>query len=262
MQYEFSFEQHNNESNKIYRLLVGKSKFVPEPIMFFKPLTENVPELHDATIVYKELQCFFMVENKRQILNEAIFTDKNFLSLFKIEVIEGGKNNLLNAPNTALLSESEAKKLFPNGDAVGKLIKYHNRYDVEIKGVFKDTPITTCYRPNIILNIEAIKTLNPYQYTVSGYSSSVFYFRIAGNPDFDAINSKMNKQGKITYNDTAFEAKYQFQPLSDIHLYSADTKWDIIKRSDIKTVRVFKILIQEYKRYLEQINHRFLTITL
>ncbi len=242
VQYEFSFEQHNSERDKIYRLLVGDTKYVPEPIMCFKPMTENVPELKDATIVYKEPEQFFMVNNERRILKEAIFTNNNFLSMFKLKVIKGANENLLNLPNSVLLAESTANKLFPNGDAVGKLLKYQNRYEVEVKGVFKDAPVTANYRPNILLNIEAIKTLNKYQYIADGYSSSAFYFRIPGNPDFKAINAKMNAQGKIIYKDNTFEAKYQFQPLSDIHLYSADTKWDVIKRSDIKMVNIFVIV--------------------
>ncbi len=242
VQYEFSFEQHNEERNNIYRLLAGDKKSVVQSIMYFKPLTENVPELQDATIVYKESERFFMLNNERRIIDEVIFTNTNFLSMFKIKMLKGGNEQLLDLPNAALLSESEAKKLFPNGDAIGKLLTYQNRYEVEVKGIFKDAPVTANYRPHILLNIEAIKTLNEYQYASKYNKSSVFYFRIPGNPDFEAIKEKMNNQGKIAYNYDEFDVKYQFQPLSDIHLYAADTSWDAIKRSDIRTVNVFVIV--------------------
>lgn len=240
VQYEYSFEEHNPDAKNIYRLLnINDGKRDPiHPITFFGKLTDAIPELNSGTMVQYMKEDFFMVENEQWIAHDVMFTGNSFFSLFKVHILEGGSSPLSDA-SSAVISRSEAEKLFPDVSAVGKILRFQNRYDFTIKGVFEDAPVTANYRPNVIMNIHAKEILQNYEYTSMNNQSSNFYFLIPPDANRKSIVEKISAQAKIAYGYDKHTPVFAFQPLSDIHLRSSDTIWDTIARSDENIVRLF-----------------------
>lgn len=243
VQYETAFEKYNPEAKNIYRLLnVYDGKRDPiHPLVFFGKLTDAVPELNDGVMVDLSKEDFFVVDNEQWILPNVIQTTNEFFDLFHLRMVEGSQKPLADA-SSAVLSRSEAKKLFPNGDAVGKTIRHRNSYDFTVRGIYEDLPVTATYRPNIILNIHAKEVTDNHQYTSMNNQSIHFFFRLPENADQASIVEKIRVQAKTAYGIDEYKGTYVFQPLTDIHLLSADTTWDSTERSDMKVVRLFIIV--------------------
>ncbi len=242
VQYEYSFEKHNPEAKNIYRLLnVYDGKRDPiHPLVFYGKLTDAVPELNDGVMVDLSKEDFFVVDNEQWILPNVIHTTNEFFDLFHLRMEEGSQKPLADA-SSAVLSRSKAKKLFPNGDAVGKTIRHRNNYDFTIRGIYEDLPVTTTYRPNVILNIHAKEVTDHHQYTSMNNQSIHFFFRLPENAYRASVAEKIKEQVKTAYGDE-YKGRCVFQPLTDIHLHSSDTTWDVTERSDIKVVRLFIIV--------------------
>lgn len=214
VQYEYSFEKHNPDA---------------------------VPELENGVMVQYQPEKFFLVDNEQIILDNVMFSTNEFISFFKIDMIEGGNNPLSDAASAAI-SRSQAEKLFPGTSAIGKVLRFENRYDFQIKGVFEDAPVTANYRPNVILNIHSKEILEPFEYNSMQNSSTHFLFLLPDGVDLNEIEEKIIAQAKISYKYDEYSGTYFFQPLKDIHLHSPDTIWDAIERSDAKIVQLFIIV--------------------
>ena len=71
-------------------------------------------------------------------INKVFFAEQSFLSMFSISLIKGDKKTALNNVNTAVISETTARKLFGDNDPIGQIIETPDPY--LITGVFLDMP--------------------------------------------------------------------------------------------------------------------------
>lgn len=242
VQYEYSFEKHNPDAQNLYRLLnVKDGKRDPiHPIVFFEKLTDAIPELNNGVMLQLHKEDFFVAKNEQWMLQNVMFTTNEFFPLFNIRMLEGGEKPL--SDNTsAAISRSEAEKLFPGTSAIGKTLRFQNRYDFQINGIFEDAPVASTYRPNVILNIHAKEKLQNYEYTSMNNQSTHFFFQLPKNVDKDDIAARILTQAKTAY-FKEYSSLFAFQALSDIHLHSSDTIWDTTERSDEKIVRLFVLV--------------------
>ena len=207
VQYEYSFEKHNPDAKNVYRLLnvFDGERFPIQPIVYFEKLKGAIPELNNGVMLQMQHESFFVVDNEQMFLQKVMHT---------------------------------SNELFPGTSAIGKTIRYRNRYDFTIKGVYEDVPVTANYRPNVVLCIHAQEITDNYQYTSMNNQSTTFFFRLPENADKIAIAQKIKAETKKVYSEE-YSGDYAFQPLTDIHLRSSDTLWDTLERSDEKIVQLF-----------------------
>lgn len=77
-------------------------------------------------------------ENQKE--EQSTYADANFLSFFGLNLLEGDATTALVQPNTAILSETAAKKYFGNTSAIGKSILINNEETFKVTGVIPDLP--------------------------------------------------------------------------------------------------------------------------
>ncbi len=113
----------------------------------------------------------FYVPNKndesRIVLSEEVaYVMKNYTDLFFLDVIEGNRANLFEQPTDIAISETCARELFGEEEAVGKQIQFshpfflnNKKMDVVVKGVFRDLPYNMLYgrSTKYLLNMELQK---------------------------------------------------------------------------------------------------------
>lgn len=202
----------------------------------------------------------------RPFYNETLFTvDKNgqrenylernmhvypsFTEVFDFEMAEGTAK-ALEEPNTALIPESLARKLFGEASAVGRILQSgavhslvsgafgeKNEGRFTIGGVYKDFPRNSIIENAIYLPLDEQENLNSW-----GNSSYNFYIRLDSPEssktlvdDFLAYYKK-NDLGKNLswYNG---EVGFRLVRLPDIH-FTTDTTYDAAPKSSRQTVWV------------------------
>ncbi|WIO73738.1 ABC transporter permease [Porticoccaceae bacterium LTM1] len=123
--------------------------WVPQPIhkTHLSLLTANIPELSDAASV--EVTPFSIQQNEATINLNAYTAETNFFNIFPINMIQGKKEGVLEAPGHAVISESSAKKLYGDQSPVGKVLQLNKQSSVVINGVYQDYPtdnfLTNCH---------------------------------------------------------------------------------------------------------------------
>jgi len=79
--------------------------------------------------------------------------------IFTVKLIEGNKENALTEPSTIALSETLSKKLFPKGDALGKLVNIGKHYPLTVSAVYADFPLNSTLRPTYMVSMPTYEVL-------------------------------------------------------------------------------------------------------
>ena len=253
--YEKSYDKFHKNVNDIVRLrldLHDQGRLTMQSATVFAgvaplikkdlPEVENYCRLIDTRISWQgsdPVQNSIVFDNEEKNIkaleNKGYYTEQSFLNMFSLNIIEGDKNTLLNAPDKIILSETLAKKYFGNDDAVGKQITVREggyKYSYMVTGVFKDYPTNSHLSFDYLISystfVNMIKRLGPKgldpETTLGWYD---YYVYLQLHPGFDQkkLDAKLvtfcdkylNNEFSKAHNNR--EDLYSM-PLKDIHLYS------------------------------------------
>ncbi|GEM_PF-724011 len=246
IQNEISFDKQNKHYGEIYRLLkCAEGQRMPNhPMVFFKALQDNIPELQNGTTIQIRggSSEFIKLDNHNFFFDGIVFTTPDFFRVFTASFIQGDPVYALSAPAKVVLTESSALRMFGSTNPVGQSIRFRNKYDLEVTGVIKDIPKTSHFIVDMLVSAETLKGIDKFLTESWNNSSTSFYFVLPPSTDCHQLEQKIKTQFMAANGIKKMKTIYQLQPLSEIHLYSADTLWDIAIRGDIRVVKSFAII--------------------
>ncbi len=129
--YERSFD--NIHSKNIYRLnevqkfpgMVASQKVALSMFPMGPTLKQDFPEVLNYTRVNWNTNYQMTSGDKRIYLPQIFFVDTAFLSMFDFPMVKGNRLTALQKPNSAVLTESAARKLFGSENPIGKTITHY-----------------------------------------------------------------------------------------------------------------------------------------
>ncbi|MCF8369714.1 MAG: ABC transporter permease [Bacteroidales bacterium] len=247
---ELSYDKHFKDSGDIYRLAVnsrmGDNQFQAAVTggPFAQTLENELPEVIGHTRLREGRMTLLSSGEKNFYEENILFADSNFFSLFNYDLLIGKPSRILIEPGSLVISEEMAFKFFGDGNPIGKLIKWNNKENYTITGVFKKNnakshlnfdilvSFSTLYQnerfKNLLQSYFAYTTLN-YIKVNKGTDEHLLVEKIAG------IVDKYMGEGLAEYN-----GKYEvfLQPITDIYLKS-DILHEMKTSGDLALVYIF-----------------------
>ncbi|QEC78425.1 ABC transporter permease [Mucilaginibacter ginsenosidivorax] len=209
------------------------------------PLVEefrkSYPEVKYASETDWGSQHSLVVDDKK--LNpQGLTVGEDFLKMFPYPLVRGNVNTVFKEPSSIILTESVAKALFGNQDAVGKLIRIDNKNNVVVTGVMKDVTANSTLQFSYLL---------PYSYLEQTYPdtkkertnwrnhSYPEYVELQPGTNADAFESKI--KNIIAKHDPGSKIEVVLQPAKNWRLL---TEFKNGKATDgfIQYVRIFGII--------------------
>ncbi|MBC3789077.1 ABC transporter permease [Spirosoma utsteinense] len=178
----------------------------------------NVLRRGSAVVDYKE---------KSLKVEKVYIASQSFFTVFSYPLMAGNPATALAEPNTVVLSESVAQRLFGRENALGKTIQQNRKEAVKITGVFKDFPANTHLQPDYIIPhatfvSQAGPDNNPN--TAWQWDGALSYLLLRPGVNPRALEAKfpalVDKLAGAEHRKYRSAAVYLLQPLRDIHLYS------------------------------------------
>ena len=220
VRYELGFDNFNRKADRTYRVTLNALDFNSNISMAIVPAMRNdFPELEQVTQVFYEQDGMVQVGQSRFNEKRFAFADENFPKVFDFQWIAGNPATSLSEPNSAVLTESIARKYFGGKQALGQMIKLNNEYTLKVNGLIKDPPGNTSLPFIFLVSLKTMK--------IDGGMLSQFYAIPGGSFAFIVIPqhySIRQLEKKIPYfieknwgKNIAQEAKLPLQPLTDIH---------------------------------------------
>ncbi|HEY0653345.1 MAG TPA: ABC transporter permease, partial [Chryseosolibacter sp.] len=227
VRFEKSYEQYNPQAENIYRItldLYNGNEYVVTDCETYAPigpiLKDKMPEVVDYVRMMHNDGLQDIHVNDRAYLEEGMyFADPSAMQIFAINLINGDENDALGKPFQVALCESLAKKYFGRTDVVGETLKWkQNEYHVT--GVFKDVPVNTHLKFNMLLSHASLPQLYGW-YKDDSFNGNNEYTYLLMKPrtDLAAFQAKLDLFSQ-TLKDKIGNEKFGAERVTDIHLYS------------------------------------------
>ncbi|MFK7953527.1 MAG: ABC transporter permease [Ekhidna sp.] len=236
--FENSFDKHQENYDNIYRVVrnnirandISKGAGNPHPVG--PALKEDYPDILSVVRTHYsyggQVNVLEKGNLKKFLLDDGIvYTEPAFFDIFSVNFVAGDHNTALTAPNTAVISKSEARKLYglKEGDeamAMGKDFNIGNLLDLKVVGVIEDPLESTNFPFSILCEYSGLSKTDPYFDDGSQWnstnSSTNTYFLAADNFAATAMNEKLlGFVDKYYEEGTSKKSQFVVQPLADIH---------------------------------------------
>ncbi len=242
--FEMSYDRYNSKADRIYRFTVEESRPEDNYYWYFarcwQPWRMKLPDFYPEIESLVELRPMWKTTVKTKdnefYTDRAYAVDSTVFNVFDFNFIEGSSRTAIQAKSTVVVSESLAKKLFPNQDAMGKVFELNggNTDGFEkhtITGIYKDMPVNSHFHADMLVHY------NPKP--VNGNDFAFTYILLKKGHNIGEITSRIDEFKKAHVPEGQQKSStIHFTPLTDIHLRSHIER-EIEPNGDIKQVRLF-----------------------
>ncbi|NDK56428.1 ABC transporter permease [Pontibacter fetidus] len=230
IQYQLSYDSFHTKADRIYRLVVT----FPEndfntPASHF-PLTANmqsngnlgfetITQVKGDVGVQINIPSNTVGTGKKFLVDDNIgFVEPSFFDVFDFNTGPIDVRSQFAAPNVVVLTQSLADKYFPGQNAVGKIIKYNNQYNLKVVSVMPDMPGNTEFPFVMLVSYETIRKTLPIDWGNLSSDHQTFVV-LPENVPVTTAEASVNQFVKehVERESPGHTLKYLLQPLKDIH---------------------------------------------
>jgi putative ABC transport system permease protein len=249
--YEKSFDSMHKKN--IYRLdEVQKFEGMVEPqnvALSMYPMATTLknefPEIKNFTRVRQSEKVNMRLGEKRIILPAVFYVDSTFLDMFDFPLIKGNRKTVLQKPNSLLLTEESAEKIFGKEDPMGKtVVKYgSDTIPFTITGILKNVPANSHMQFDGLYSFSTIS--DPQMMENWGANWLTTYLELDKKANIAAMEKKFPAYLKSHMEGEGWKYYELFlQPLKEVHANSSNITHDYInhQKFDKKHVYIFSII--------------------
>ena len=247
---ELSFDKMYKNTKNIYHVNMETTakydykKWAELPNAVGPALMQTIPQVKYATRLIKSdfgAVASIKTGDKNFVEKGLYLADSSVISMFDMRFTEGSSHIAFNQPNSIIISEEAKARLFGKELAFGKTIYVNNKDTLLVTGVFKDFPKNSTIDCDMIANI-----MDSWMGKNVSWSNASFETYCLLQPDANILEVQKSASSLIDKNvnkENQFYTKFLFQPLADIHLYSADLREGYSSRlGNIRNVKALLFL--------------------
>ncbi len=231
IKYENRWDQMHTKSDLIYRvnevqdfpgssiIKVGFTMFPMGPA-----IKEDFPQVENFTRLFPSSQKLISNSDKKLVFTQAFWADQSFFDIFNFNSVDGNIKSALSEPNTAVLTETAAKKIFGTSNVVGKTF-LRDTTPFKVNAIIKDVPENSHMQFDALFSII---TINDDYIENWGENNTLTYLLLkqGANPaDLEARFPAFLAKHLITPEQVKGYKLY-LQPFNKIHLGSAELATD------------------------------------
>lgn len=250
--YEKSFDDFHTKN--IYRLnevqkfpgMVSSQKVALSMFPMGPTMKKEFPEIKNFTRInwYSKMEMSY--RDKRIYLPQAFLVDSTFLQIFDFKLLKGNRETVLEKPNSIVLTEESAKKLFGNVDAIGKTISHYGRdtANLIVTGIAENVPQNSQLQFDALISFNTI--YQPDWMNNWGGNWLNTYFELSPNTNVAALEKKFPAfLKKYMSNEDGWKYYELFLlPLKEVHANANDIGLDYLnyQKFDKNYTNIFFII--------------------
>ncbi|MFB9844307.1 ABC transporter permease [Mucilaginibacter ginsenosidivorans] len=248
--YELSFDRMYKNSKDIYRVNLQSSPEYNSKVWAQLPgiagpaFIQNIPQVKAMTRLLKhDFGAIISLKTDDKNFSEKglYMADSSIFGMFDFKFTEGNAQTVFAHPKSVVLSESAKERLYGKEPAFGKIIYVENKDTLQVSGVYKDLPQNSTIDCDMVYNIMDSWAGKDVYWGNSSYET---YCLLRPGADVERVQKQANALiDKNIAKKNKFFTKFLFQPLADIHLYSADIRAGFSSRiGSVGTVKALLLL--------------------
>jgi putative ABC transport system permease protein len=233
---EHSVNRNFSHYNQIYRLYDETNESYQIDYELYSKLQNDYPEIRQACPMGYLSGMEFTVKDEQSNSNirisELISTNNSFFTLFEPEVTKMLGATPFEGRESVIITESVARRLFGNENALGRKIIIHQMFSATVTAVIKEIPENSSFKAEILMNSDN-ERFRIFQSTKNGRRIYVtnHFLLVRNDADIKKLTATINTA--ISDGET-----FALQNLADIYLSPA-TANDMHARGNRKMLTIF-----------------------
>jgi putative ABC transport system permease protein len=234
---ELRFDKHHRDADRIYRVAMASKteNWAALAGPMAAGLKNDFPEVESVTRILKYLGFEKMVlkyengaEKKQFYESNGYYADSTVFQVFTYDFKNGNPRDALNRPNTLVLSETMADKIFGSANPVGKVINVglpFGNFNYTVTGVFRSND-KSHFKPDFLLSMQNTDLGGWVVQQTNWAINNIFHTYVKLRPGTDAqvFESKLpaflERNGGADLRAMGISKTLFLQPLVDIYLKS------------------------------------------
>lgn len=224
VRFESGYDTFHKDHERIYRVeqMVSMANDIttwnqlPAPVSTV--LQERYAEIEEA-ITIREVWGEYLSTSKERTFfeDDGYYANPDVFDLFTFNFIKGNKETALDAPMKIVLTETVAKKLFPETDPMGQNILVDSKRTYQVSGVIEDFPFNSNTQLKYLIPFSTYKTVyNGDFFEHWDWHDTRVYIKLNENVDYKIFESKIKYLLDEYIEDR--EEEIQLKPVWMIHL--------------------------------------------
>ncbi len=237
-----AFHENKDRTFRVEQVLAHESGTestagCPTPLSGVLPA--EIPEVESVTRVINYGAWTYATPDGRKFPGNRIFAvDPEFLGIFSFALVKGDGKTALADPYSAVITETQARKMFPDEDPVGRVVRMGGRTDIKITGIIKDVPKNSHLQFDSLLSVATVTAMNgPQTFTRWGDNWVPVYAMLRPGSSFAGVDEKIRFLLKKFQGEQSRNELY-LRPLEKIHLY-ANVSNELGVTGSIKNIVIF-----------------------
>lgn len=238
IRFDSGFDQFHKDIDKMYllniRLTMNGAEYTSQRTggVYARVLKELYPEIESSCQVSQPMAFELGIPVKEADADvpmkyfdesQVLMVDSNFFSFFTFPLVEGDPEKLFRARDDMVITESLAKKLFGDEEALNKQIKIGEGGYFTVVAVAADPPVASSYQFKALLGLHVMEEMG---YPMDGYGGTIYFnnFKLAPGSDLVKLDQAINDHVEENM-DGDFESHFFMDRLDRLHLYGESQNW-------------------------------------
>ncbi|HEY0744029.1 MAG TPA: ABC transporter permease [Chryseosolibacter sp.] len=231
---ELTFDNQHTQGDRIYRVITHEKNpnneattVAAAAFMLAQESRNSLPEVENTTRIQRVGRANLIdPDNPVHVQETVTIADENFLNLFDFPLLEGDRRTALKEPNSIVITEDLAMRIFGRKDVLNKSVKFdHMQTPLKITAVLKNHPQNSTFTfTSIMSEATQLTNENIRRQAESDWASTSFtvYALLRPGANADSVSKKMTRLVNANASlEPGTVITHSLQPLKDVHLKSA-----------------------------------------
>jgi putative ABC transport system permease protein len=241
---ELTFDQQHSKGERIYRVIEHKNTkgeqltIAAASYKLSEESKKNIPEIENTARISQEgRDNLGNVAGQKKFLENITVANNGLMEMFDFEAIDGNPKVALKAPNSIVIVEELAMRLFGSIKIVGKTLKWDGyEQPFTVTAVIKNHPRNSSFNFSSVYSESTYSSDTSYVNDINrDWSSHNFmvFALLKGNANAESVSPKLKNLVYANFKPEAgISIDFALQPLKAMHLYSENI-FDEIRNSNV-----------------------------
>ncbi len=229
--FAYRSDNFHPDRQRIYRVIThvqdrnNNPSFASAPIGTAQLLKNNFSGVEKVVRIHGSLDHQIGPDSHRdgdtKIRITGYFTDPEFLSMFNFPLLQGNAVTALTKPNTMVVTEAAAKKIFGSKNPMGELVFIEPFGEVMITGVARTLPKNSHMQFEALMSFATLTSHHGPSFTDKeenwkNFFNSYTYLLLSDQSIVAGVEQSLNRMAKEKYKTDDFKASFKLQRLDKI----------------------------------------------
>lgn len=189
-------------------------------------MKNEIPEVEEVVRILSIGKSLIKYNDNSIYSEDLILTEPSFFDVFDFRLKKGDLATCIKNPNTAILTEKMAKKIFGSEDPIGKTFSAIGTDNIEVTGILEEEKRPSHFELDVVISINPSPSdSNTIAFLNSWQSISIVEYAVLKDPT--KKDQVINEMDSLLRRNNVIEAwKTTLQPLDQVHLDSGEILYD------------------------------------